>query len=284
MLAFLIAGELVATGIASLLGLDLGDQQEPWWELGYSLFFGFGLVALLLLAWVRFFERRPLATIGFNGDGAKRFVRGYLGGLALLAIVIGGIGIIGGYRIEAGGALQAADPAVALGAIGILLAGFIVQGSTEELITRGWMMQLVASRHGLWAGIVFNCVIFAVLHGANIAPSAELALGLVNVALVGLFLSLYAARAGSLWGVCGWHAAWNWLLGLGFGLEVSGNRIQTPPLIVDLAPNQAVPWWITGGAFGPEASILSTVVLAVGAVWLLMRRQAAGYGGPPGQA
>jgi len=84
-------------------------------------------------------------------------------------------------------------------------------------------------------------------------------------------------REGSLWGVCGWRAAWNWLLGLGFGLEVSGQVIDTVPLIADLTGKAGAPWWLTGGAFGPEASIVTTAVLVAGTVTLILRGRTRGH-------
>lgn len=132
---------------------------------------------------------------------------------------------------------------------------------------RGWLMQLVASRHGLVIAIVINSVLFAILHGGNIAPSKELALALANLILFGVMISLYAIKEGSLWGVCAWHTAWNWLLGVGFGLEVSGGRMAVQSLVIDLAPKDGAPWWLTGGAFGPEASVVTTIVLLAGCAY-----------------
>lgn len=103
-------------------------------------------------------------------------------------------------------------------------------------------------------------------------------MGLLNIALFGVFISLYAAREGSLWGVCGWHAAWNWLLGLGFGLEVSGQVVDAKPLIVDLTTRTEVPWWITGAAFGPEGSVVVTALLLVGSVVLIVRGKTRDHG------
>jgi hypothetical protein len=150
------------------------------------------------------------------------------------------------------------------------MLGFIIQGSSEELLFRGWLMQLIASRHGLWIAVVANSALFALAHAGNIEPSNELYVGLANIVLFGLFISLYAIREGSLWGVCGWHAAWNWLLGLGFGLEVSGMKIDSLPLITDLTGAPGAAWWLTGGAFGPEASLVTTAVLLTGTVLLML--------------
>jgi hypothetical protein len=57
----------------------------------------------------------------------------------------------------------------------------------------------------------------------------------------------------------------------GFGLEVSGIKLETGALIVDLASVSSVPWWITGGKFGPEASLVTTAFLAVACAWALAR-------------
>ncbi|MBX9460436.1 MAG: hypothetical protein KL785_04315 [Brevundimonas sp.] len=81
--------------------------------------------------------------------------------------------------------------------------------------------------------------------------------------------------------MCGWHAAWNWLLGLGFGLEVSGIKIYTLPLITDLTAAPGAAWWLTGGAFGPEASVATTAVLLTGTVVLMLRGRTRDHGAEP---
>lgn len=277
-LVFIIGGQIIATLVGLPLGFNLIESTNGWRELAYTLVAAFGLTALMVFAWVWLFERRGLATIGFNSHGLMRFWRGYGFGLLTLLVTVGAIWALGGYSIEAGGAFQSANVGAALIPIVILFLGFIIQGSTEEIVCRGWLMQLLASRHGLWVAVILNSVLFGLLHGLNIAPSKELYLGLVNIVLFGLFISLYAAREGSLWGVCGWHAAWNWLLGLGFGLEVSGQVINTQPLITDLATNTDVAWWITGAAFGPEASVITTLVLGAQIAWLVLRGKTRDYG------
>ena len=286
-LVFIIGGQLLGIIPALMTGFIGPDgATDRWDQLAYVLFATFGCGAVLVFLWIRFVERRPLATIGFNADGLKRFARGYAIGLGFLLAAVGIIWALGGYSVEAGGAFQSAAVGAALVPIIVLLVGFIVQGSTEEIFFRGWLMQLIASRHGLWLAIVINSVLFGLMHGANIPPSKELFMGLLNIALFGVFISLYAAREGSLWGVCGWHAAWNWLLGLGFGLEVSGQAIDTTPLIVDLTTRAEVPWWVTGAAFGPEGSVVVTALLLVGSAVLLVRGRTRDHGvmGEPAQA
>jgi hypothetical protein len=141
-------------------------------------------------------------------------------------------------------------------------------------------MQLIASRHGLVIALIVNAVLFGLAHAGNTEPTKELALGVVNIILFGTFIGLYAAREGSLWGVCGWHAAWNWLLGLGFGLEVSGHVLDVTPLFVDLTTTTGAPWWLTGATFGPEASVVTTAILLGASVWVVTRGPFKGHATP----
>jgi uncharacterized protein len=278
-IAFMVGGEIGAYLPARAAGfVTPGGGDDGWPQLAYQLGAAFGLATVLLLLWVRLFERRGAATLGLNAKGPLRFLCGYLLGLVFLLTVVGVIWAAGGYVVEGTGAFGSAAVGAALLPIGVLMLGFIIQGSSEELLFRGWLMQLIASRHGIWIAVVANSALFALAHAGNIEPSKELAVGLANIVLFGLFISLYAVREGSLWGVCGWHAAWNWLLGLGFGLEVSGMKIDSLPLITDLTAAPGAAWWLTGGAFGPEASLAATAVLLTGTVVLILRGKTRDHG------
>lgn len=251
-----------------------GASDDTWQGLTYTLIGTFAPGAVLVFLWVILFERRPLAAIGLNANFLGRFLRGYGLGLGFLAVVVGAIWLLGGYQVEAGGSVALA---VLIPAAWVML-GFIVQGSTEEIFMRGWLMGVIASRHGIVWGVVINSAIFSLLHGANIEMSAELLFGLANILLVGVMLSLYAIKEGSLWGVCGWHAAWNWLLASGFGLPVSGHDSPVSPILIDLADAPDAAWWLTGGVFGPEASAVTTVVLLAGTLYWAFKGKAADYG------
>lgn len=250
---------------ANLQNSLMGIMSE--WPIISAMLIGCAFTAVAVFLWVWLFERRGLQTIGFNADGFKRFGRGFLIGLGFLGAAVGGIALLGGYRIETAG-IWGAPSLVAFLPILVLLVGFCIQGSTEEILMRGWLMQVIASRHGVIWAMAINAIIFSLMHGMNTEPTPELMLGLLNIVLVGVFFSLYAIKEQSLWGVCGWHAAWNWLLSAGFGLEVSGIVIKAPPLVVDLTGAKGAPWWLTGGTFGPEGSVVATVVLLTGTIWL----------------
>ena len=127
----------------------LPSDQTDWRSLSYILYVAFGLTSAITLAWVVGFERRSLAQIGLNGRAAARFGRGYVLRLAYLAATVGVIWLTGSYAIEAPGMGAGLISSATLLPVIVLLLGFIVQGSTEEIVFRGWRMSLIASRHGL---------------------------------------------------------------------------------------------------------------------------------------
>jgi hypothetical protein len=103
-------------------------------------------------------------------------------------------------RLESG--LVAAVAAV------IVLFGWGVQALGEEVVYRGWLLQVVAARTNLMVGVAVSTAIFTVTH--FIVGEFDVVL-LVNLALFGVFWSLWAVREGGLWGVFGWHAAMSWV-------------------------------------------------------------------------
>jgi len=250
-----------------LPGIDMSATSLPL-NLLYVLVVVFGFSALAMVLWVRFVENRPLASMGLRRQQAiGRFGRGLGLGLIFNAVAVFTIFALGGYDIAAFAPAFAAPGALVM--IALLFVGFIVQGSTEEIMMRGWVLSAMAARFGLVIAIIVNSTIFAALHLGNEGLGHINWIAMANIVLVGLFLSLYAVREGSLMGVCGFHAAWNWLLGLGFGLDVSGSAVDVPALIVDFDNRTDMADWLTGSSFGPEGSLVVSAVLFVGVLWFL---------------
>lgn len=49
-----------------------------------------------------------------------------------------------------------------------------------------------------------------------------------------------------------------------------------------MADRAGAPWWLTGAAFGPEGSVVTTVLLIAGALILALRWRSKDYGVVPG--
>jgi len=237
------------------------------WQMLYFLIIGFGAVLIAVLAWVKWVENRSLASMGWRFERAGfRYGRGFAIGLAMNIGALLAIGLLGGY--EMGQWWRGLVDPMALLLIGLFLLGFIIQGGTEEVLVRGWMLSTMAARWGLPIAVGVTSSLFAVLHLPNEWPHVNW-IAMLNIVLIGGFFCLYAYKERSLLGVCAVHSAWNWIMSIGFGLNVSGNQLEVTHLVVALQQDEAVANWITGGTFGPEGSFMVTlsILLASGLIW-----------------
>ncbi|WP_394758800.1 CPBP family intramembrane glutamic endopeptidase [Flavobacterium sp.] len=251
-MAFLIVGQLIGVFTAMPLEAVIKKGTDITWKstenLLVMLFLGNIPVILSIYLWMRFYEKRSFRNLGFQTQKAvPNYFLGIFIGIILFCSVVGLLSAFNYMTWETGSpAMQGMT--VLLPTILILL-GFVIQGATEEILCRGWLMPMVGARYNVWTGILVSASLFGLLHGLNDNVTI---LSIINIIVVGVFFSLFALRQGSLWGACGLHSIWNWLQGNFFGLQVSGT--ETGPTILNL--KEIGPDWLTGGAFGPEGVLL----------------------------
>jgi membrane protease YdiL (CAAX protease family) len=139
---------------------------------------------------------------------------------------------------------------------------FIFVAWNEELLTRGYHLQTIASGTNLFWGVILSSAIFGLLHLRN--PNATW-LSAAGIFFAGLFLAYGYVRTKQLWLSMGLHLGWNFFEGVGFGFPVSGLDIYRLTRIDVHGP---VIW--TGGAFGPEAGLIVLPSLILGAVLIYL--------------
>ena len=218
---------------------------------------GVALSALALvstLVCLRFLERRPLATVGL--PTGRPMATGILVGLTLGAIVpltVAGLLWVGGRASILPADLSAqqllADTLPIVGAT-LLLATW------EEVAFRGYALQLLNELGGPWLGAAVTGVLFGLAHSGN--PGANLA-GFTYTAVNGALLAGLVIRTGSLWLACGYHAGWNLAALTLLGLRDSGVTAPGSFLNTTLSG----PDWLSGGAYGFEASVITGVAEAI---------------------
>ncbi len=274
--AFVFTGALVG-GLPIQLGLmaifpdgrkSLADQPFlAGLATALILVGAFGAALVLLWGWLKWVEKRPFWTLGFERDGAlMKYGRGILVGLAMFVASLGLSAALGYIAPETVNPQR--EGWAALGGVLIIFLGWMMQGAAEETLMRGWLMSVVGARYRPWIGVLVSSLVFAILHGLN--PNISL-LPLINLFLFGIFAALYALWEGGLWGIAAQHAAWNWVQGNLFGMEVSGSG--GGPILLNLQETE--PDLITGGAFGPEGGLAVTamLIIAIAALAALQARK-----------
>jgi len=222
----------------------------PWFMAGIILLLTSALI-LMVWAWVSLVERRSMDSIGFTGpQGLKKYGVGFITGLNMIIITVGLLALLGVVELESP-SWQFSRFDIPL----VMLIVFAVQGAGEEILFRGWLMPVLGAQMSGWPAILISSLLFSISHLLNMGISV---IGFINIFLFGVFMSLYYLYKGEIWGICGIHMAWNWATGHFFGLQVSGVLFGEYT-IIDL--KLTGPDWLGGGNFGPEGSVITTIIL-----------------------
>jgi membrane protease YdiL (CAAX protease family) len=133
---------------------------------------------------------------------------------------------------------------------------FILVGWNEELLSRGYHLQTIASGINLFWGVIISSAMFGLLHIFN--PNATW-VSTAGIFFAGVYLAYGYIRTKQLWLPIGLHIGWNFFEGVVFGFPVSGLDIYALTRITVNGPDL----W-TGGAFGPEAGLIVLPALLLG--------------------
>lgn len=148
----------------------------------------------------------------------------------------------------------------------------VESGVIEEVALRLIVFRLLWRAFGPWAALGLSALLFGVLHITN--PNSSWFAALCIAAEAGVMLAGFYMLTGRLWVSIGVHAGWNFTQGWIFGAAVSGTDFfEGGPFMLE--PATGVSEILSGGAFGPEASLAGLAVgTLVGAatLWLAWKR------------
>ena len=131
---------------------------------------------------------------------------------------------------------------------------FIFQALLEEILFRGYLMPFFSKVIGIKFTIILLSFLFTCIHLFN--PNLDI-IGLANVFLAGVTFSLIYYYTGNLWLVGAMHTLWNFILGFIVGSQISGIITYNSVFFSIPVENKDL---ISGGVFGFEASIVTTIV------------------------
>ncbi|HEX4956310.1 MAG TPA: CPBP family intramembrane glutamic endopeptidase [Thermoanaerobaculia bacterium] len=226
------------------------------------------LLAVVLSYWafVRLYLRRPVRelaprlpwTLLAGAAGALSI------GVTILALFLSGHYLLAGFR----GWAQAPD----------VLGQILVAAVIEEVAFRGILLQTLERRIGTAAALGVSAGIFGAVHLAN---DGARWITLLSVTLAGLIWSSVFLLTRNVWVSTAHHACWNatiWAV----GLPLSGEEAWRALAPFTTVTHGSDLW--TGGAFGPEDSLVNLAVSAA-LCWGLLRLGSSprwrGSSGPP---
>lgn len=246
-----------------LTGADLGAQLLRIWAsrhapgspagvtMGAAVILGVVLIAVYFaLVWVM--ERRKARELI---PGTRQALAGAAIGFGLFCAVF--------VLLDAAGVAQWRGLAAHFDVIPVLAAS-ILAAIGEELAFRGGVFRILEETFGTAAALALSAAVFGLLHalnpGATIVSTAAIALE------AGLLLGAAYAFTRNLWLPIGLHLGWNFTEGGVFGVSVSGFAPAKGLFAVSLAGSRL----LTGGGFGPEASVVAVAVCLAAAVVLIV--------------
>ena len=214
-------------------------------------------------------EKRSFLDLGLrlNPLWFRDLVFGFLLACALMTIASSGVAVI------QGGWVRSHQD------FGVLLRGlfsFLGVAIFEELGFRGYPFQRMVENWGVEFAQGLMVVFFVLPHllvGLYLGYPGPTMIGAsLNIGCAALLLGFAFLWTRSLALPIGIHWGWNWMQGSVLGLGVSGSTTSS-----FLHPARSGPEvsWITGGTYGPEASIIGTiaVLVGIGIIWDRLRRK-----------
>lgn len=205
------------------------------------------------VAWTR---ALGLARVPKPGSCLLSWMRGAVGGAALIALLVTML-FVGGWL---GRTPESPDPRVVL----LVALALAVAALYEELLFRGFGFWAMERLGGPLVATATTSLLFAWAHSNN---SGSGLLGLVNTALAGALLGWLRSTRGHLWSAWGLHFGWNLTLGILFGATTSGFGFAGRFARAELTARGEAQPLLSGGDYGPEASLVLTILLAG---WLLL--------------
>ena len=213
--------------------------------------FGGGIVGNVLA--LRIYEGRGnfhLIGLGWDSASWRNLWIGVAGGAGAALLVLVPPLLVGAAELR-----RSAENPGSAGQIAFVTVVLMFGAVGEELLFRGYGFQKLVAYLGPFATILPVGVLFGAAHSNNANATA---LGLVNTVGWGILLGYAFLRSGDLWLPIGLHYGWNVVLPM-FGANLSGFTMGVTGYAMHW---KAGDLW-SGGAYGPEGSLLTLFVLAL---------------------
>ena len=256
-----LAAIILTLYLTSLAFLYLPEGLSEAADQAIRTIIGVGAVFLVYKLVVRRLGRHKRDDLPLQG-ALTDTVTGIGTGAAIFTVVVGIAAVFGAYRILGWGSTE--------DLLEIVLLTGVVAGFVEEVLLRGIIFRWLEEFAGSWAALLVSSLIFGFMHQMN--PGASIWSSLAISIEAGVLLGGAYMLTRNLWLAIGLHAGWNVTQGFVWGVPVSGN-----PFVGMVESGLYGPDWLSGGAFGLEASVIALVVATSAGAWMVWQAVKAGH-------
>lgn len=228
------------------------------------------IVILSAIIYCTRLEGRNLYSMGMGKkDAVRNYIVGLLVGLVSFSLCVL-IGVLTN-TIE----IKGLKGNINIGIIVLYFIGFLIQGFSEEITFRGYFMVSLMKKNSVAKAVWINSFAFALCHMLN--PGLTL-VAFINLMLIGVFLSIYVIKTNDIWGAAAYHSMWNFAQGVLYGISVSGTDVNSAILQTETVSSSSK--LLSGGVFGMEGSIFTTIVMSLFMVLLIVWYKKKGSASP----
>lgn len=206
---------------------------------------GFAFYALV----VSIGERRAPSEIFFQASSWIDLIVGALIGIVILSLMLLLLTSLGFYTVQLGHGK---------GWLNSFVFDSYISGMLEELAFRAVLLRIFSRMFNPIAGLLISSALFGIAHltHATAFQAIEVAFN------AGLTLGLPYMLTGRLWMSVGLHIAWDFW-------EESILGVNTTNGFLVSVPDLSKPVYLTGGAYGPDGSLLASLIAALAVAAML---------------
>lgn len=245
-------------------------QIEPFVHLWGIYLIVIGLFGFAAIAYVMLWEDLRPSHIGVCSRPWQVCIRNFVVGYGLGTIIMSVAAIV---AILLGGYVLADNfQQVRAGNLILMALIYVFQAFGEETLYRGAGLLCMSRKTSPVAALVASSVIFSLHHHANPGYGP---IAFVNILLLGVLCGVSVFATSQVWMATAIHAAWNFVQGNIYGVNVTGSVADATDRLLTCTANDMP--LVTGGQMGLEGSLVATAVLlaSIGIfVWRITARSA----------
>ncbi len=264
LLVWLVVGAFLEAGIELYVAKHFGVQDMSYITIIHNVITT-GVSLLVVLLGARFLLGHSFGSLGFSAKNLPtNYGKGIGIGLAMFSFCVL-VGVLLGAQT-----VSRNDQSMAWGMWFAFFGLFFVQGLSEEVMFRSFLLPEISVKFGLLPGLIGSNILFALFHAGNAGSGY---LPTVNMFLFGLVMSIAYYHTQSIWVSGAMHSIWNFAEGNIYGISISGHEISNETIFKSQFSDSA---WLNGGAFGLEGGLICSFGLIVAGAVLIYAYRGSG--------